>query len=86
LSSAHWAIIRGWAEPHSASTSGLVPPGAMVIYTPRNVHELAVCRSLFWISYQFSLSENRKNSTEWSSLWFAADQYNVIEEELAVAI
>ena len=86
LSSAHWAIIRGWAEPHSASTSGLVPPGAMVLYTPRNLQELAVCRSLFWISYHFSLSENRKNSAEWNSLWFGADQYNEIEEGLAVAI
>jgi Family of unknown function (DUF5519) len=86
LSSAHWAIIRGWAEPHSSSTSGLVPPGVMVLYTPRDNHELSVCRSLFWISYNFSLSENRKNSVEWNALWFGADQYNDIEEGLAVAV
>jgi hypothetical protein len=51
LSCAHWAIIRGWAEPHCASRSGLIPPGIMVVYTPRDVHEVTVCRSLFWISY-----------------------------------
>src|SRR5580704_18241251 len=55
LSCAHWAIIRGWAEPHCASRSGLIPPGIMVVYTPRDEHEVTVCRSLFWISYNFSL-------------------------------
>jgi hypothetical protein len=52
---AHWAIVRGWAEPHLSSGSGLVPPGVMVVYTPRDEYEVAVCRSLFWVSYNFSL-------------------------------
>jgi hypothetical protein len=60
LSCAHWAIIRGWAEPHFSSSFGLVPPGVMVVYTPRDEREVAVCRSLFWASYNFSLSERRK--------------------------
>jgi hypothetical protein len=53
LTCAHWAIIRGWAEPHFSSSFGLVPPGVMVVYTPRDEYEVAVCRSLFWVSYNF---------------------------------
>jgi hypothetical protein len=83
LSSAHWAIIRGWAEPHCASRSGLIPPGVMVVYTPRNEDELTVCRSLFWISYNFSLSERRRGSAEWNALWF---QPSKTQYGLAVAI
>jgi hypothetical protein len=83
LSCAHWAIIRGWAEPHYASSSGLIPPGIMVVYTPRDEHELTVCRSLFWISYNFSLSEQRKNSAEWNALWFDALPPSNIQQQLA---
>jgi hypothetical protein len=83
LSCAHWAIIRGWAEPHYASSSGLIPPGIMVVYTPRDKHELTVCRSLFWISYNFSLSEQRKNSAEWNALWFDALPPSNIQQQLA---
>lgn len=53
LSCAHWAIVRGWAEPHFASSFGLVPPGVMVIYTPRDEQEKAVCRALFRTSYAY---------------------------------
>ena len=63
---AHWAIVRGWAEPHLSSGFGLVPPGVMVVYTPRDEYEVAVCRSLFWVSYNFSLNEGTKNSAEWN--------------------
>ena len=42
LSCAHWAVVRGWAEPHFSSSFGLVPPGVMVVYTPRDEHEAAV--------------------------------------------
>jgi hypothetical protein len=57
---AHWAIVRGWAEPHRSSGFGLVPPGVMVVYTPRDEYEVAVCRSLFWVSYNFSLREEKE--------------------------
>ena len=43
---AHWAIVRGWAEPHYLSSHGLMPPGALVAYTPRDQHELSICYSL----------------------------------------
>jgi hypothetical protein len=61
---AHRAVVRGWAEPHYSSGSGLVPPGVLVVYTPRDRRELAVCRSLFWISYNFSLNERRRKSAQ----------------------
>jgi hypothetical protein len=61
---AHWAVVRGWAEPHYSSGFGLMPPGVMVVYTPRDGHEVAVCRSLFWISYNFSLNPNHNLSLE----------------------
>ena len=84
LSCAHWAIIRGWAEPHFSSSFGLVPPGVMVVYTPRDEHEVAVCRSLFWVSYNFCLSERRKNFAEWAPLFGVRDNSN-IWEPVAVA-
>jgi len=55
LSCAHWAIVRGWAEPHFSSSFGVVPPEVMVIYTPRDEQERAVCRRLFRTSYTYSL-------------------------------
>jgi hypothetical protein len=84
LSCAHWAIIRGWAEPHFSSSFGLVPPGVMVVYTPRDEHEVAVCRSLFWVSYNFCLSERRKNFAEWAPLFGVRDNSD-IREPVAVA-
>ena len=63
---AHWAVVRGWAEPHYSSGSGLIPPGVMVVYTPRDGLEVAVCRSLFRISYDFSLNQRSKKSAEWN--------------------
>jgi hypothetical protein len=29
---AHWAMMRGWVEPHFSSSFGLVPPGVIVVY------------------------------------------------------
>ena len=40
---AHWAIVRGWAEPHYLCSHGLMPAGALVVYTPRDQHELSIC-------------------------------------------
>jgi hypothetical protein len=49
-------FLRKWAEPHFSSSFGLVPPGVMVIYTPRDEQERTVCRSLFRTAYAYSLS------------------------------
>ena len=48
---AHWAIVRGWAEPHYLCSHGLMPPGALVVYTPKDQHELSICYSLFLAAY-----------------------------------
>ena len=48
---AHWAIVRGWAEPHYLCSHGLMPPGVLVVYTPRDQHELFICYSLFLAAY-----------------------------------
>ena len=85
LSCAHWAIVRGWAEPHFSSSFGLVPPGVMVLYTPRDEHEAAVCRSLFWVAYNFSLRERRKNSAEWNAPWFCGTPNGNSQEPVVVA-
>jgi hypothetical protein len=85
LSCAHWAIIRGWAEPHFSSSFGLVPPGVMVVYTPRDEHEFVICRSLFQISYNFSLNERRTNPAERGAHVFAVGRASDIREALAVA-
>src|SRR5215469_11590425 len=50
---AHYAMVKGWAEPHFSGRFGLMPPGVMVVYLPRSAGELAVCRLLFWVSYHF---------------------------------
>ena len=54
LGSAHWAIVKGWAEPHYLQSFGLMPAGTLMVYTPRNREELEVCYSLFFESYYFA--------------------------------
>jgi hypothetical protein len=51
LVDAHWAIVRGWAEPHYLCSQGLMPAGVLVLYTPRDQHELSICYSLFFAAY-----------------------------------
>jgi hypothetical protein len=84
LSCAHWAIVRGWAEPHFSGSFGLVPPGLMVVYAPRDEHELAVCRSLFWVSYNFSLSDRRKKSQEWNEHLAGAMKHSNVQRSMAL--
>ena len=48
---AHWAIVRGWAEPHYLTSYGLIPASVVVLYTPRDEGERAVCYALFAESY-----------------------------------
>ena len=84
LSCAHWAVVRGWAEPHFSSSFGLVPPGVMVVYTPRDEHEAAVCQSLFWVSYNFSLSETSKSFGDWEPL-YGVGRHRNIREPVAMA-
>ena len=82
---AHWAVVRGWAEPHYSSGTGLVPPGVMVVYTPRDEHEVAVCRSLFQVSYNFSIDQRRTDSAERSAQLFGVGRKSDVRKALAVA-
>jgi hypothetical protein len=52
LVSAHWAIVRGWAEPHYLCSFGLMPPGTVVLYVPQDREGASVCYSLFHTAYQ----------------------------------
>jgi hypothetical protein len=80
LSCAHWTIVRGWAEPHFSSSFGLVPPGVMVIYTPRDEEEMAVCRSLFRTSYTYSLKKLIGSPAKRSVLWDGSSKNRKIQE------
>jgi hypothetical protein len=83
---AHRAVVRGWAEPHFSSSFGLMPLGVMVVYTPRDEDEVAVCRSLFRVSYNFSTSAKRKKSAQWQSPRFGSFGNGEIEESMAAEV
>jgi hypothetical protein len=66
LVGAHWAIVRGWAEPHYLCSHGLMPAGALVVYTPRDRDELSICYSLFLAAYTAaSKSSNETRQCAW---------------------
>ena len=54
LVTAHWAIVRGWAEPHYLASHGLRPAGTVLLYTPTDESELGVCRFHFSQAYEFA--------------------------------
>jgi hypothetical protein len=85
LSCAHWAIVRGWAEPHFSGSFGLMPPGVMVVYTPRDENEKAVCRSLFLTSYNCALAARSGSSAESYFLPQALNRSREFDEALTAA-
>ncbi|HZC34857.1 MAG TPA: hypothetical protein VE242_04550 [Chthoniobacterales bacterium] len=64
---AHWAIVKGWAEPHYLHSFGWLPAGTVIVYTPRNRQELEVCYSLFFESYYFACKFIREKALEASA-------------------
>ena len=60
LECAHWAIVRGWAEPHYLGSFGLMPAGVVVVYTPKDQEELSVCYALFHAAYHSALAMNSR--------------------------
>jgi hypothetical protein len=54
LVAAHWAILRGWAEPHYLSLHGLMPIGTVLLYAPVDEVEREVCRYHFSRAYEFA--------------------------------
>jgi hypothetical protein len=64
LVTAHWAIVRGWAEPHYLASQGLLPAGTVLLYTPKDESEVDVCRFHFSQAY-----EHARNSGELEQSW-----------------
>jgi hypothetical protein len=54
LVAAHWAILRGWAEPHYLTSQGLMPAGTVLLYTPKDESEVDVCRFHFSQAYEYA--------------------------------
>ena len=52
LVTAHWAILRGWAEPHYLASQGLMPAGTVLLYTPKDEIEMEVCHFHFSQAYE----------------------------------
>jgi hypothetical protein len=48
------AIRRGWAEQHLVSRSGILPETLVMVYAPRNSHELEIVLQMVWHSYRFA--------------------------------
>lgn len=65
---AHWAIVRGWAEPHYLCSFGLMPAGAVVLYTPKDRQELSVCYSLFLAAYDFACRSSGETESRISAI------------------
>jgi hypothetical protein len=57
---AHWAIVRGWAEPHYMGSFGLLPAGTVVVYAPKDREELSVCYALFHAAYHSAFAMNSR--------------------------
>jgi hypothetical protein len=49
------AIRQNWAEQHLASRAGILPETLVLVYAPRNLHELAIVFQLVWHSNQFAM-------------------------------
>lgn len=54
LVTAHWAIVRGWAEPHFLASQCLMPAGTVLHYVPTDEIERKVCRFHFSRAYEFA--------------------------------
>jgi len=64
------AIVElGWAEPHPAVRSGVMPQTLVTVYAPRNSQELGVVLQLIGYSWQFArglpctICENQERTT-----------------------
>lgn len=48
------AITAGWAEPHPMALRGMVPRNIVMLYGPRDTHELEVVAGLIAVSREFA--------------------------------
>ena len=70
-------------EPHYSGNFGLLPPGVMVVYTPRDEVERNVCRLLFSISNNCALGVTSSNNTESYMLRRNAKRCRTLEQAVA---
>lgn len=48
------AIEAGWAEPHPMTRAGMVPGTIVMLYGPRDLHELEIISGLVAVSREFA--------------------------------
>jgi hypothetical protein len=54
LDVARAAVERGWAETHPVARLGLIGEGAVMLYAPRDLDELAVVEQLVGVSHRYA--------------------------------
>lgn len=52
LALAQQAVQAGWAEQHPIARSGLIPPGSVMLYAPRDDAEVDVVAALFRAAWE----------------------------------
>lgn len=53
------AIDAGWAEQHPIARLGLISPGAVMVYAPRDAHEADIAADLVRVSYAYATGSTR---------------------------
>ncbi|WP_366479144.1 luciferase family protein [Demequina sp.] len=48
------AIDAGWAEQHPIARLGIISPGAVMVYAPRDAHEADIAAGLVRASYAYA--------------------------------
>jgi hypothetical protein len=51
------ASSQGWAELHPVAARGLIPQTAVMVYAPRNAHEVEIVAQLVEMSWRFARGE-----------------------------
>lgn len=53
------SIDAGWAEQHPIARLGLISPGAVMVYAPRDAHEADIAADLVRVSYAYATGSTR---------------------------
>jgi len=58
------AIDAGWAEQHPIARLGIISPGAVMVYAPRDAHEADIAAGLVRASHAYATGSELPRSTE----------------------
>jgi hypothetical protein len=58
------AIQAGWAEQHPFARRGIISPGAVMVYAPRDAHEAEITASLVRMSHAYATGGQSPLRTE----------------------